>query len=384
MNDNASPGKQLRIPGPTPIPERVLEVSKRQMINHRSPEFSRLLTEILEGLQYVLQTKNDVLVFPASGTGGLEAAVVNTLSPGEEALFCICGAFGKRWADIAEAYGARTVRVQTVPGEGVTVGAVEEALDLNPNVKKVFLTHNETSTGVTNDVPAIAAAVKSRDLLLCVDSVSGAGCLPLAVDALDLDVVVTGSQKGWMSPPGLTMIVVSPRAFVAAEAATMPRWYFDFAREKKYQDKAQTYITPPVSVLYAMHEGLRMLREEGIERVWERHARIAATIRDGVEALGLRLLADKPYRSNTVTAIYSPAADAEGLKQLTRHMKQVHGLEVAGGQDELQGRIFRIGHLGWVDDEDAVAILAALEASLDELGLKGSRNGAERPSTAAV
>jgi len=363
------PAKQLRIPGPTPIPERVRVVSSRQMINHRSLEFTELLTEIVEGLQYVLHTSNDVLLFPSSGTGGLEAAAVNMLSPGEPALFCVCGSFGKRWADIADAYGAKALRLNVPAGTAAKAEAVSVALEKNPDVKTVFVTHNETSTGVTNPVEEIARVVKSSGRQICVDSVSGAGCLPLEVDRLGLDVVVTGSQKGWMSPPGLTMLSVGNQAFETAANAATPRWYFDFAREKRYQDKGQTYITPPLSVMYALQECLRMIREEGVQETWNRHARVAGSIRAGVQRLGLELLAEEGYRSDTVTAVRNPAGDPAGLKKFTTHLKTTYGVEVAGGQDDLQGQVFRIGHLGWVDDSDVVVILAAVEATLNDLGL---------------
>src|SRR5487761_1221996 len=202
--------QQLRVPGPTPLPARVVRAQSRPMINHRGPEFAELMSEVCSGIKEVLRTENDVLLFPASGTGGLEAAVVNLLSPGERALFCTVGSFGDRWADIAAAYGVDVVRLKMPAGEAIDPEDVERILAENPEIEKVFVTHNETSTGVTNDLPAIASVAKSRGKLIAVDSVSGASCLPLEVDGLKLDVTVTGSQKGWMAPPGLTMVAVSP------------------------------------------------------------------------------------------------------------------------------------------------------------------------------
>ena len=383
MSSERKPVTQLRIPGPTPIPDRVLQVSSAQMINHRGTEFAELLTEIVTNLQYVLHTANEVLLFPSSGTGGLEAAVVNLLSPGETTLVCVSGSFGKRWADIADAYGAKAVRVKSEPGTPVTPAAVEEALQENPSIRKVFVTHNETSTGVTSDVAGIAEVAKRHGALIAVDSVSGAGCIPLEVDGLDLDVVVTGSQKGWMSPPGLSMISVSKAAFAAAEEAKIPRWYFDFAREKKYQDQAQTYITPPLSVMYSLREGLRMIREEGVDETWARHARIAGTIRAGAQEYGLELLAAEGCRSNTVTAVKSPADSPAALKEFTNYLKNEEGVEVAGGQDDLKGKIFRIGHLGWITDSDADVILAAVRAGLTHFDLGGSALTAEPAGSVA-
>jgi aspartate aminotransferase-like enzyme len=361
--------QQLRVPGPTPLPERVARSSSRPMINHRGPEFAALLTDCVEGLRWAMQTDNDVLLYPASGTGGLEAAAANLLSPGEKVLFCTIGSFGERWADIAQAYGADVVRLAMPWGEPVDAADVERVLDENPGIRKVFVTHNETSTAVTNDIRSIAGVVKRRGLLIAVDSVSGVGSLPLPVDELQLDVVVTGSQKGWMAPPGLAMISVSAAAYAAAAEAKCPRWYFDFAREKKFQDKQQTYTTPPVSVMYAVQEGLAIMREEGLENVWARHARVAEMTRAGLTAIGLELFAPDGYRSNTVTAVHAPVDAADELKSLLGHLRTRYGLVLAGGQGQLQGKIFRVGHLGHVDDRDIYSILATLEQGLQDKGL---------------
>ncbi len=375
--------QQLRVPGPTPLPARVVRSQSRPMINHRGPEFAELMADVCAGLKSVLRTENDVLLFPASGTGGLEAAVVNLLSTGEKALFCTVGSFGDRWADIAAMYGVDVVRLSMPPGEAIDPEDVERILAENQDIEKVFVTHNETSTGVTNDIPAIAAVVKSRGKLLAVDSVSGASCLPLDVDQLRLDVTVTGSQKGWMAPPGLTMVAVSPAAYAASEKARLPRWYFDFARERKFQERNQTYTTPPISVMYAVQEGLRIIGEEGVENVWARHARVASMIRAGVEAAGLRLFAAEPYRSNTVTPIRNPADSPEELSQLLALLRTKYGLVLAGGQGDLKGQIFRIGHLGAIDETDSVSILASLELALSERGLL-SRVGLMVPAAQAV
>ncbi len=366
--------QQLRIPGPTPLPQRVVRAQSRPMINHRGPEFVEMFAEIISGLKRSLRTENDVLLFPASGTGGLEAAVANLLSPGESTLFCTVGAFGERWAKIARSFGAEVVHLAMPWGESLDPDDIDRTLAEHPDIDTVFVTHNETSTGVTTDIAAIAAVVKGRGKLLAVDSVSGAGCLPLEVDALGLDVVVTGSQKGWMAPPGLTMISVSAAAYERSAKATCARWYFDFAREKRFQDKHQTATTPPLSVLYALHEGLRLIEEEGIENVWARHARVGAMVRTGVTAIGLELFATEGFRSNTVTAIRNPSESADTLKHLLATLNTKHGLILAGGQRELQGHIFRIGHLGMVDDSDVYAILATLELALANLGML-SRTG---------
>jgi aspartate aminotransferase-like enzyme len=247
----------------------------------------------------------------------------------------------------------------------------------------VYVTHNETSTGVTNDLPAIAAVVKSRGKLLCVDSISGAGCLPLDTDTLGVDVLVTGSQKGWMAPPGVAIVAVSAAAYERAQRAKLPRFYFDFRLERKYQDKHQTFTTPAVSVLFALQEGIAMLREEGIEQVWARHARVARMVRAGIEAIGLRLLATEGHRSDTVTAVHAPTDSPEQLKELLGHLRTRYGLVLAGGQGDLTGKIFRIGHLGMIDEGDAYQILSLLEQGLADQGLL-TRVGLAAPAAQAA
>jgi aspartate aminotransferase-like enzyme len=362
--------QQLRVPGPTPIPSRVVRSASRPMINHRGPEFAALLEDLVGGFQWALRTRNDVLLYPASGTAGLEAAVVNTLSPGERALFCVMGAFGERWAAVGDAYGVDVVRLAVTGGEPIDPEDVERILAEHPNITTVFVTHNETSTGVVNDLRALAAVVKSRGKLLCVDSISGASCLPLDTDALGIDVLVSGSQKGWMAPPGVAIVAVSGAAYERAETAKLPRFYLDFGRAKRYQDKSQTFTTPAVSVLFALQEGLAMLREEGLENVWARHARMGRMIRAGVEATGLRLLAADGHRSDTVTAVHAPTPSADQLKEFLAHLRTRYGLVLAGGQGDLQCKIFRIGHLGMIDEGDVYTILALLEQGLTDLGLQ--------------
>jgi aspartate aminotransferase-like enzyme len=375
--------QQLRVPGPTPIPERVVRAASRPMINHRGPEFAALLRDVEDGLRWALRTENDVLIFPCSGTGGLEAAVVNLLSAGEKALFCTMGSFGDRWADIAAAYGADVHRLTVPAGEPIDPEDVERILAEHPGITTVFVTHNETSTGVYNDIPAIAAVVKGRGKLLAVDSVSGAGCIPLETDGWHIDVLITGSQKGWMAPPGVTMLAVTEAAMARAATTTTPRWYLDFARERSYQKRSQTYTTPAISVLYAIQEGLAIMREEGMESVWTRHARVAGMIRAGVDALGLKFLAAEGHRSDTVTAVHSPVDGADALKSLLTLLRTRHGLVLAGGQGDLSGKIFRIGHLGMVDESDVYSILATLEQGLHESGMR-SRVGLAVPAAQAV
>ena len=361
--------QQLRVPGPTPIPERVMRAAGRPMINHRGPDAAVLVRDIVDGLRWGLQTDNDILLFPASGTGGLEAVVANIFSPGEAGLFCSIGSFGDRWADIAAAYGVEPVRLEVPWGEALDPEDVDRVLAEHPEIEKVCVTHNETSTGVVNDMCAIAAVVKGRGKLLAVDSVSGAGIMPLAVDELGIDVVVTASQKGWMAPPGLAMIAVGPAGYAAAAAARCPRFYWDFARQKGFIDQGTTFTTPPLAVMYALQEGLAMLREEGLENVFARHRRIADMIRAGLVAIGLRLVAPETHRSNAVTAVHSPTESADELKAWLASLRTKHGLVLAGGQGRLAGKVFRVGHLGYIEERDAYSILATIEQALAESGL---------------
>jgi aspartate aminotransferase-like enzyme len=346
-----------------------MRAAGRPMINHRGPDAAVLIRDLVDGLRWGLQTDNDILLFPASGTGGLEAAVANLFSPGEAGLFCSIGSFGDRWADIAATYGVDVTRLEVPWGEALDPEDVDRVLAEHPEIEKVCVTHNETSTGVVNDMRAIAAVVKGRGKLLAVDSVSGAGVMPLPTDELGLDVVVTASQKGWMAPPGLAMISVSAAGYAAAATARCPSFYFDFARQKGFIDQGTTFTTPPLGVMYALQEGLAMLREEGLENVFARHQKVADMIRAGLTAIGLRLVAPEAHRSNAVTAVHSPAGSPEELKALLAALRTRHGLVLAGGQGQLAGRIFRVGHLGFIDEGDAYSILATIEQGLADHGL---------------
>ena len=300
---------ELFLPGPCALPPRVRRAVGGEMINPRGAEFAELLAECEAGMRAWLETDHDVLFMAASGTGALEGAVANLLSPGEPALFGVMGWFGELWVRIAAAYGADVVRLDAGWGDAIEPAALADALDRHPEVRKVFLTHNETSTGVRNDIEALAAIVKDRGLLLAVDAISGAPGHPLAVDALRADVVLVGSQKGWLAPPGLAMAAVSPAALAAAEAVTTPRYYFDFALQRRAQARGLTHTTAPLPAMYGLREGLAILRAEGREAVWERHRRVTAAVRDGVAALGLETLPGTGIPSRTVTVVMSPFAE---------------------------------------------------------------------------
>lgn len=365
----------LLIPGPTPLPPEVLEAAGRQMINHRSPPFAGILKRVIAGAKEVFQTEHDVLLLTSSGTGGLEAAVVNTLSPGDRVLGLSCGFFGDRFADIAEAYGAKVERVTVEWGKPVPPDLVADHLrrDRRGEIKAILVTHNDTSTGVTNDVRAIAEARGAHPALLLVDGVSAVGAVDCQTDAWGLDVVATASQKALMSPPGIALVAVAPRAWKAAQCARMPRYYFDFGEAKRFLERpvAQTPFTPAISVLYALDAALSRIKQVGLQNWIARHALMARATRAGIKALGLSLLAEEPYASNAVTAVRVP--EGVDVRRLVAWLKEKHGVVVAGGQGPLEGKIFRIGHLGYVGREDILAALAALEEVLPTLGFPVER-----------
>ena len=358
----------LMVPGPTPCPPAVLRAMSRPMISHRGPEYQALQAEVCAGLRQAFHTDNEVLVFPASGTGGLEAAIVNVLSPGDGVLGVAVGAFGERFLEIAAAFGAAVTPLRKPWGQAASPDEIAAVVRDNPELRAILVTHNETSTGVLQDVQGIAAAVRAErdDVLILVDSVSGMLTAEMQPDEWDIDIVVAGSQKAWMTPPGLTMLSVSRRAMEAHAEATMPRFYFDFSRMLASMDKDQTPYTPAVSQLYALREALRMILDKGVEASVDRHARMAAATRAGLCALKLQLLAQPDCYSNSVTAVRCPQGiDADALQQT---MRLDYGVEIAGGQGALRGEVFRIGHLGYIADGDILACMGALERALSGLG----------------
>lgn len=353
---------QLRIPGPTPCPPEALQAASRQMINHRGKEFGQLLQSVTVRLKQIFQTKEDVFVLSCAGTGGLEAAIVNTLSPGDEILACPCGVFGDRFADIAEQYGAKVNRLNFEWGTPAKPKTIRQALRANTNIKAVLVTHNETSTGVTNDLASISSVVNEFDKLLLVDAVSSLGCIDLPTDDWHCDVVVTASQKGWMVPPGLAMVSVSEKAWKAYSQARMPRFYLDFAKAKDYLQKGQTPWTPAISICYALDATLDLMLNEGLQNVFARHKRVAQMTRNGIKSLGLSLLPDESCASNTVTAVN--ASDKLDVSKFVQILKEESDVVIAGGQRKLSGKIFRIGHMGLVNEDDIKVTLQAIEKAL--------------------
>ena len=362
--------QHLRIPGPTPCPEEVLEAMGRQMVNHRGPEFVQLINDVTANLKHFFQTKNDVFLLTSSGTGGLEAAIVNTLSPGDKVLSVSIGVFGDRFAKIARIFGAEVIALSSEWGQAAEIEPIRQALKDEPKIKAVLVTHNETSTGVTNDLEAISTVVKEFDKLLLVDAISSLGSINLPVDEWRCDVVVTGSQKGWMVPPGLAMVSVSEAAWRAGEKAKMPRFYWDFGSARKYagMDPIQTPWTPAVTTVYALGAALKLLRQEGLTNIFARHARIGNFTRQEVKSLGLSLFADESHASNTVTSIATP--NGVDAKKLLTILREEHQVVLAGGQAKLGGKIFRIGHLGLVTESDITQVTSALKVALPQVGFK--------------
>ena len=364
--------EQLRIPGPTPCPNEVLQAMSRQMINHRGPQFGQMLNDITAKLKQVFQTKSDVFLLTGSGTGGLEAAIVNTLSPGDKVLSVSIGVFGERFGAIAGQFGAEVIPLRFEWGTAADVDAVRQALKAEPKIKAVLVTHNETSTGVTNDLEAISSVVKEFDKLLLVDAISSLGSINLPVDDWHCDVVVTGSQKGWMIPPGLAMVSVSQEAWQAQAKARMPRFYWDFTQAKSYLEKAtaQTPWTPAISVVFGLSVSLDMMLKEGLANIFARHARVARATRNGAKSLGLSLFAEERHASNTVTAV--AAADGLDTKKMLKILREEYKVILSGGQQKLDGKIFRIGHLGWVTEDDIKAVISAIKVVLPQAGFRSS------------
>ena len=359
----------LRIPGPTPLPPAVREALALPMIGHRSEAFRELHHRVVQGLKAMLRTENDVFVLTSSGSGGMEAAVVNTLSPGERVLSVSIGHFGTRFRAIARTYGVEIVPLDVEWGRAAEPEAVGTALDQHPDVAAVLITHNETSTGVTNPLQEIAAVVKAhrgptgRPPLLLVDAISSAGCLPLETDAWGLDVVVTGSQKGWMIPPGLAFVTMSPAAWEAHAQVKTARFYFDLSVARENLAKNQTPWTPAVNLFYGLAVALDLMEQEGLDAIVARHRRVGEHTRRRLKAMGLKLFADERYASNTVTAIHAPAGvDVEEMRKV---LEKEYGVVLAGGQGPLRGKIFRIGHLGNVYEEDIDAALEAIRRYLE-------------------
>ena len=372
----------LQVPGPTNVPDRVLRALSQPMINHRGPEFAQLLKECLDGLKEIFRTRNDILLFPSSGSGGQEAAIVNTLSPGDRVLVAVQGVFSERLAKIAASYGAQIERIDFEWGRAADPEAILDRLSKDSQIKAVLMSHNETSTGVTNDVQVVGSGLRSlgHPAVLIVDGVSSVGCIPLETDAWGVDIAITASQKGLMLPAGMAFLSVSEKAWRAHGKAAMPRWYWDFSQLKKALAAGRTPYTPVLTILFGLRESLKMLREEGLEEVFRRHRRLARAMRQGVRAMGMSVLPDENCASPTVTAINLPSVIE--WKALSGLLRERYAVVLGGGLGKLEGKIFRIGHLGHLGDAEIIAVLGSLEMALAEMGfpvdLGGGVSAAER------
>jgi aspartate aminotransferase-like enzyme len=359
--------QNLRVPGPTPLPADVRQAQAEPMVDHRGTEFAELLREISSGLAELIGTRDEVLLLTGSGSGALEAAIVNTLSPGDRVLAVSIGSFGDRFAAIARAFGAAVDRLDVEWGRSADPTDLVDRLRQSEPYRAVLLTHNETSTGVANPLRALAAAVRDApgDPLVLVDGISGLGAMPFEMDAWGVDLVVSASQKAWMASPGIAIAAVGARARAAGETARMPRFYWDFAEARGWAEKGQTPWTPAVSVLFGLRVGVRHLLEEGREQTWDRHARIARGVHAGLEALGLRLVAAPQDRSSTVTAAWLP----DGLEwpPFNAEMRR-RGLVVAGGQGKWVGKILRFGHMGAVGIDEMADAVRVMGETLADAG----------------
>ena len=360
--------KYLFSPGPTMLPPEILLKMAEPMMHHREPEFEKIFAEIREGLKYLFQTKNEVLTFTSSGTGAMEGAVSNILSTGDKAIVVRGGKFGERWGEICKAYGIEFVPIDVEWGKAVDPKRIEQILQSDPTIRAVYTQASETSTGVRHPIREIAEVVKRfENAVIVVDGITGIGVFDIPMDTWELDVVVSGSQKALMLPPGLSFAALSDKAWKFVERSNLPKYYFDFKKELKNTKKNQSAYTPAVSLFVGLRESLRMIKKEGREGVFQRHERLAEATRRAAKALGLELYAPD-FPSNALTAVKFPAGiDGERLKAL---FFEKFGITVAEGQEQAKGKIIRIAHLGYYDRLDMIMVISALEMLLKEMGHK--------------
>lgn len=357
----------LLTPGPTPLPPQVCEAMSRPIIHHRTPQFQAILKEATEGLKYVFQTKNDVFILASSGTGAMEAAVINLLSPGDTGLVVQGGKFGERWTEICKAYGITAEVLDVEWGKAVDPDEIQKKLKANPKIKAVFTTLCETSTGVVNDIEAIGKLLKDTEAVLVVDAISGLGAIDLNTDGWYCDVVVSGSQKGLMLPPGLGFISVSPKAWKLIESSKSPKYYFSLKAAKKAGEKTDTPFTPAITLIIALVEALKMMKQDGPQNIFARHKKMAEATRAAIKALGLELFAPTASSDVVTAAKVPPGIDGE---KLVKTMRDTYGVTIAGGQAELKGKVFRIAHMGFIEEFDIIAGISCLEKVLHQMGYK--------------
>ena len=357
----------LRIPGPTPLSPQVLSSLSQQMISHRGKGYEKIHQEVISNLQYFFQTKNPIYLLTASGTAGLETAVVNFFSPGDPVIFFTCGEFGNRWAEIGRRYGLNVNQIKFPEGTVVKKEIVQQTLKKTKKLAGVFITHNETGTGVLNDLFAIAPIVKSHPdkPLLLVDSVSALGAVNLPMDDLKIDVLVTASQKAWMSSPGLAMIAVSLYAWEKHQISTFPRYYFDLTLYEKFGQKNQTPATPAVSVLFSLQTALKIMRKQGREKIFKKHLELKDHFRRQINKIGLKLVVDDKEASPTVTSIWPP----EGVDEVVwrKLLREKYQTVIAGGMGGFKGKIVRVAHMGYVTKKDLDQVIISFRKSLKEI-----------------
>ncbi len=356
----------LLSPGPTPVPETALSAAAEPIIHHRTPEFSDIFMEVSEGLKYVFQTEQDVFVLTSSGTGAMQTAVVNTLCSGDKAITVNGGKFGQRWGKICRAYGVDVREIVLEWGEPFSKEQLAEELKANPETKAVFVTLSETSSGTIYDIQGYGELMANSKAILVVDGISGLGATPCPMDEWKVDILVAGSQKSFMIPPGLAYIAFSPKAWELVEKSTLPKFYFDAKEYKKSLAKRTTPWTPAVSLIIQQKKSLDIIISLGLEKLFEHHRILGDATRNGVKALGLELLSKNP--GNILTAVKVPAG-IDGA-QLVKTMQGKYRAYIAGGQDPYKGKIFRIAHLGYMGGFDIITALTALEMTLDELGFE--------------
>lgn len=367
---------RLFTPGPVEIPARILQALSQVPPHHRTDVFRDILRGVLSELAWLHGTQGEVFLLSASGSGAMEAAVVNLMSPRDKALVPTAGKFGDRWASILAAYGVPHEKIEFPWGSAVDPAAIEKALERDSSIRAVFTTHSETSTGTVHDLQRIAQITRGRKVLLVVDGITSVGVHPLPQDAWGVDVVVSGSQKGMMIPPGIGTISLAPWAKDAIDGDRLPRFYWDLRRARKSAPLGETPFTPPVSLVLALAESLKMMKEEGLDALHARHRRLANAMWAGAKTLGLKLFSSSPAHS--VTSLMPP--DGIEASAIVKRLREVHGMYVAGGQDHLKGKIFRVGHMGAYDLADIHAILGALEECLAALG--GARSSSENGTRA--
>lgn len=350
----------LRIPGPTPLPDQVRQAVSRQMISHRGGDYEAIHSRAVAGVKQFLQTENEVFLLTSSGMGGLETALVNFFSPGDKILSLYCGEFGQRWAEVAKAFGAQVIEEKFEMGTAVSVEKTAATLEKHKDVKGVLITLNETSTGVLNPVAKLAEVIKKHPAkpLILVDGISGFGAIDLAVDKIGVDVAVSATQKAWMSPPGLAIISVSSKAWERHKTAKMPRYYFDLTQFKEFGLKNQTPATPAVATLYGLDAALKLMLEEGREKVFARHLRLRDYTRKKIKALGYKLMVEDEAASPTVTSFWVP--EGKEAKAWLKEIKEKHKIVLTGGMGEMKEKIIRVAHMGWVKESDLDPVFKAL------------------------